>query len=214
MARPDSASQNTEDDKVSPEQVRRGRRMALLLFVIGFGPMALATIMYYTGWMTPTAQSNNGELIQPPAPLAQLQFQGADGDPLADRFGPGLADPEWMMVVVAEDCDSSCENLLYLTRQVNIALGKHANRVNRSAWLGSMSDDLAARWPTEYSSMETLELLDNAEPSWPAGISPGNQPRILVVDPFGNIIMHYGREHTGKQMLKDLKQLLKLSQIG
>jgi hypothetical protein len=62
--------------------------------------------------------------------------------------------------------------------------------------------------------MEKLTLSDNAEPSWPAGVDPVQQPRILVVDPFGNIIMHYGSEHTGKEMLKDLKQLLKLSQIG
>jgi hypothetical protein len=27
-------------------------------------------------------------------------------------------------------------------------------------------------------------------------------------------MMHYGSEHTGKQLLKDLKHLLKLSKIG
>ncbi|WP_191965237.1 hypothetical protein [Marinobacter halotolerans] len=216
MTTAESMNRNNEEDNhnVSPEQVRRGRRMALLLFAIGFGPMVLATIMYYTGWMNPTAQSNNGVLLNPPVPVAELQLQGAGGMPLEDRFGPELEEPEWMMMVVAGDCEAACEDLLYLTRQVNIALGKNANRVNRSAWLGNVSDDLAARWPSEYSSMETLELTDGAEPSWPPGVNPDTQPRILVVDPFGNVIMHYGSEHTGKQMLEDLKQLLKLSQIG
>jgi hypothetical protein len=216
MTTADSMNRNNEEDNpnVSPEQVRRGRRMALLLFAIGFGPMVLATIMYYTGWMNPTALSNNGVLLQPPVPVADLQLQGADGAPLEDRFGPELEEPEWMLMVVADDCGSACEDLLYLTRQVNIALGKNANRVNRSAWLGNVSDDLAARWSSEYSSMETLELTAGAEPSWPPGVNPDTQPRILVVDPFGNIVMHYGSEHTGKQMLEDLKQLLKLSQIG
>jgi len=214
MTTAESMNQNNENNKLSPEQVRRGRRMALLLFAIGFGPMILATVMYYTGWLNPTGHSNHGELIQPPFPVAELQLHGADGSPLAERFGPELVEPEWTMVVVAEDCGAACEDLLYRTRQVNIALGKNATRVNRAAWVGGMSDDLAQRWPEEYSLMEKLTMSDSAAPSWPAGVDPVQQPRILVVDPFGNIVMHYGSEHTGKEMLKDLKQLLKLSQIG
>lgn len=214
MTTAEKIDQNDQEDAVSPEQVRRGRRTALLLFAIGFGPMVFATIMYYTGWLNPTDNSNNGELIQPPAPLGQMQLQGANGKPLADRFGPEAADPEWMMMVVSGNCTADCEDLLYRARQVNIALGKNANRVNRSAWLGSVSDDLAARWGDEYSSMERLSIPSGESPQWPAGVSPAQEPRILLVDPFGNVIMHYGAEHTGKDMLKDLKHLLKLSQIG
>lgn len=207
-------SQNPEQNNLSPEQVRRGRRMALLLFAVGFGPMILATVMYYTGWLNPGGHSNHGELIQPPVPVAELQLQDAEGAPLADRFGPELVEPEWMLVVVAEDCGTACEELIYRARQVNIALGKNASRVNRSAWLGRISDDLAQRWPEEYSAMARLKAAQGAKPSWPANVDPGQAPRILVVDPFGNIVMHYGSEHTGKEMLNDLKHLLKLSQIG
>lgn len=214
MTTAERMDQKDPDDNVSPEQVRRGRRTALLLFAIGFGPMIFATIMYYTGWMNPSGNSNHGELIQPPAPLAQMQFQGASGNPLVDRFGPDDPDAEWMMVVVSDTCASECEELLYLARQVNIALGKNANRVNRSAWLGTVPDNLSARWDDEYSSMEQLSVMEGSAPKWPSGINPEHQPRILLVDPFGNVIMHYGTEHTGKEMLKDLKHLLKLSQIG
>jgi len=207
-------NENNESNKMSPAQVRRGRRMALLLFAVGFGPMILATVMYYTGWMNPTDHSNHGELIQPPFAVSGLEMRGADGSPMADRFGPELEEPEWMMMVVAEDCGDTCEDLLYKTRQVNIALGKNANRVNRSAWLGRMNPGLAKRWPDEYESMEKLGMPASGEPSWPPGVDPAEEPRILLVDPFGNIIMHYGSEHTGKEMLNDLKHLLKLSQIG
>ena len=164
MTTAERMDQKDPDDNVSPEQVRRGRRTALLLFAIGFGPMIFATIMYYTGWLNPAGNSNNGELIQPPAPLAQMQLQGASGNPLVDRFGPDEPDAEWMMVVVSEQCASECEELLYLARQVNIALGKNANRVNRSAWLGTIPDDLSARWSDEYSSMERLSILEGRAP--------------------------------------------------
>ena len=46
----------------TPEQTRRGRRTALLLFAVGFGPMVLATIMFYTGWLNPAGHSNQGQL--------------------------------------------------------------------------------------------------------------------------------------------------------
>lgn len=214
MTTAENMDQNDQQNAMSPEKVRRGRRTALLLFAIGFGPMIFATIMYYTGWFNPAGHSNNGELIQPAAPLGQMHLEGASGEPLTDRFGPEAADPEWMMMVVSGDCTADCEELLYRARQVNIALGKNANRVNRSAWLGSVSVDLSGRWDDEYSSMERLTISGEQSPQWPAGISPDREPRILLVDPFGNIILHYGTEHTGKDMLKDLKHLLKLSQIG
>ncbi|WP_228257368.1 hypothetical protein [Marinobacter sp. NP-4(2019)] len=198
----------------TPEQVRRGRRTALLLFAIGFGPMVFATIMYYTGWLNPAGHTNNGELVQPVLPVTELRLQTADGQPLASRFGPERADAEWMMTVVAGKCTEDCENLLYLARQVNIALGKNADRLSRAAFIADVPSGLEARWADEYSAVERLQRQGDKAPAWPAGVQPDREPRILLVDPFGNVMMHYGNEHTGKDMLKDLKHLLKLSQIG
>lgn len=207
-------SDQEQNDGPTPEQVRRGRRTALLLFALGFGPIIVATIMFYTGWLNPAGHTNNGVLVEPVVPVSTLHLQSATGDPLADRFGPDVVDPNWMMIVTAGECGSQCEKLLYLARQVNIALGKNANRVSRAAVLGSVPPDLQARWPEEYGSMEVLVPSAGTQPAWPAGVDPGSAPRVLLVDPFGNVMMHYGAEHTGKDMLEDLKQLLKLSQIG
>lgn len=203
-----------ETHQPTPEQVRRGRRTAFLLFALGFGPMILATIMYYTGWLNPSGHTNQGQLIDPPQPVASLNLETLSGQPLAERFRAGEADPQWLLVVAAGECGSRCEELLYLARQANIALGKNANRVSRAAVLGSISGDLAARWPTEYRLMERLRPMPGTTPNWPAGINPQQQPRILLVDPFGNLMMHYGPENSGKDILKDLKHLLKLSQVG
>jgi hypothetical protein len=35
-----------------------------------------------------------------------------------------------------------------------------------------------------------------------------------VVDPLGNIMMHYNTDFVGKELLKDLKKLLRTSNIG
>ncbi|HLV77620.1 MAG TPA: hypothetical protein VKY53_06845 [Marinobacter sp.] len=198
----------------TPEQVRRGRRTALLLFAIGFGPMLVATLMFYTGWLNPAGHVNEGRLIQPVSQVQVLNLENRHGVLLAERFGADRADARWLLLVAAERCDQHCERLLYLSRQVNIALGKDAPRVGRAAWLGSVPAALEARWDEDYGLMERLRIRPGAVPVWPDGIEPATEPRILLVDPFGNLMMHYGPEHTGKQMLKDLKHLLKLSQIG
>lgn len=203
-----------QETEPSPEQVRRGRRTAMLLFAVGFGPMIVATIMYYSGWLNPETRSNHGELVDPPVSVAELNLLDADNQPLQARFGPQLQNPRWMMIVTAQNCGDQCEELLYLARQVNIALGKNANRVGRAAWIDTVPPELQSRWQQEYSSMERLRLAPGAEPAWPAAVNPAESPRILVVDPFGNVMMHYGNEHTGKDMLEDLKHLMKLSQIG
>lgn len=214
MTMADRTSNQENSEGPTPEQVRRGRRTAFLLFALGFGPMIVATIMFYTGWLNPAGHTNNGVLIQPVVPVTELNLETASGEPLAERFGPDQPESEWLMLVSAGTCGSQCEELLYLARQVNIALGKNANRVSRAAVLGSVPADLQARWADEYSAMERLVPVSGRTPAWPEGINPDQAPRILLVDPFGNVMMHYGPEHTGKDMLEDLKHLLKLSQIG
>lgn len=209
----DTTAQQQEAEP-TPEQVRRGRRTAMLLFAIGFGPMVFATIMYYTGWLHPESRSNNGVLIDPAVPVAELSLVDSDGQRLQERFGPQLEDSRWLMIVTAETCGEDCEKLLYLARQVNIALGKNANRVGRAAWIDTVPSELQSRWASEYSSMERLSLAPGAEAAWPEGVVPADSPRILLVDPFGNVMMHYGSGNTGKEMLEDLKHLMKLSQIG
>ncbi|MFV8572215.1 hypothetical protein ACNQ6O_13495 [Marinobacter sp. SBS5] len=201
-------------DAPSAEQVRRGRRTAILLFAVGFGPMVLATIMFYTGWLNPAGITNSGELLQPVVSVQTLNLETVSGEPLAERFGVEKVDPQWLMLVAAGNCTEACEKLLYLARQVNIALGKNAPRVSRAAWLGTTPAALEARWNEEYQRMERLQQVPGTTPVWPEGVNPDTEARILLIDPFGNVMMHYGAEHTGKQMLKDLKQLLKLSQIG
>ena len=44
-------SDQEHNEGPTPEQVRRGRRTAFLLFALGFGPMIVATIMFYTRFL-------------------------------------------------------------------------------------------------------------------------------------------------------------------
>lgn len=208
----DSMTDN-DNESVSPERVRRGRRVALLLFAIGFGPMLLATVMYYTGWLNPAGQANHGTLVQPLVPVSQLNLIGADGQRLAERFTAPTANRQWLMLTTAEGCAEACESLLYLSRQVNVALGKDANRVARAAYLTDLTLSRRQQLEGEYEAMELLRR-GGRDPVWPEAINPAAGPRILLVDPQGNVMMQYTPANSGEDMLKDLKRLLKLSQLG
>lgn len=214
MIMADPIPQSDPRDGPTPAQARRGRRTALLLFAIGFGPMLLATLMYCTGWLKPDGYTNRGTLVQPVIPVRDLNLQDMAGAPLAGRFGPGAADPHWLLLVAASHCDTACQELLYLTRQVHIALGKDANRVSRAAVLGQIPEGLSGRWQQEYRLTERLRTDPEQGWNWPEAISPVSAPRVLVIDPLGNIMMQFGPQHSGRDMLEDLKHLLRLSRIG
>lgn len=194
----------------TPEQTRRGRRIAFLLFAVGFGPMIIATIMFYTGWMNPEGRSNNGILVQPPVAVSQFNLVNAEGQPLADRFGPQKEEATWMMLVVSGGiCGDACQQQVYLARQVNTALGKNQDRMQRAAYLEQPPKDLSG-----YPDMPLLQIGNGKSPRWPGNVDIERTPQIYVIDPFGNIMMRYGPGHTGKAMLEDLKHLMKISHIG
>jgi hypothetical protein len=44
--------------------------------------------------------------------------------------------------------------------------------------------------------------------------SPANAHTLFIVDPLGNLMMRHDASHTTKDLLSDLKKLLKLSHIG
>lgn len=39
-------------------------------------------------------------------------------------------------------------------------------------------------------------------------------PGVWVVDPLGNLVLHYGQAYEGKELLTDLRRLLKASRLG
>ncbi|HEV8077623.1 MAG TPA: hypothetical protein VGP45_04470, partial [Marinobacter sp.] len=140
--------------------------------------------------------------------------QPAQGKPLAERFGPSQTSATWLLLVVADNCTEVCQQLLYTTRQTNIALGKYATRVSRGAALTSLPPALAQRWSADFERMEQFTLLPAQAPVWPPGVEPSQSPQLLLIDPLGNIMMRYPAGVAGGDVLDDLKHLLKISRIG
>lgn len=192
--------------------------MLLLLASLFFGPLLLASVWYGHAdrWPLPEQRANHGRLISPPQPLLGVQLQDLQGRPL----GGDALQGRWSLVYPGQPtCDAACENLLYQTRQVRTALGKDTERVQRIYLLASAPHD-PARLEALRGLHPDLLLAVLASPAIVAqfpeadAASLWSGQRLYVVDPLGNLMMRYRATQDPKDILADLKRLLRLSHIG
>lgn len=191
-----------------PANIRRGRRFALLLFGIGLAPFLLATLMYYTGWGIPSGRVNHGSLLQPPVAVAAMGLTRGDGQPLSSLFSDSREQRRWLLLIMAPGCDAGCEHMLFVTHQIQVALGKDAGRLRRALW--------SRQGPVNADGHPGLLKL-RAAPGpalWPGLQGSATGMQLYLVDPHGNVILRYPGDTKGKPVLEDLKRLMKLSRIG
>lgn len=192
--------QQSQGTGASTANSRSNSRIKLLLLMaIAFAPLlvAYATFFYFPE-VIPKGTTNNGELIQPP-------FQ-------AEALAADLAQqPSWTLLHLgASSCPTDCQQALYLSRQVVAGLGKDSDRVARLLLTPTpLAPAFTAFIAKEHPSLQ-VRLLNTS----PLEAISTTRPLILLMDPNGNILLHYNLETAGKPLLEDLKHLLRLSKIG
>lgn len=201
-----------------PEQktVTRSRVQLVLLVALFMVPPVAAWVAWKTlGTEGVEATTNAGVLVAPPRPLQVGGLYLADGAAYADRDLRG----RWTYVVFGgADCDSRCEQQLYLTRQTRIAMNKDVPRIQRLLVLSQMpSGSLAERLASEHEDLRWVVLGEDAGPLLQRFEGDRFKPQgeqYFLVDPLGNLMMYYTLDVPAKGMMKDLQKLLKISQIG
>jgi cytochrome oxidase Cu insertion factor (SCO1/SenC/PrrC family) len=182
------------------------RSKFLLLIGIFVLPVIAAYVSYF-GWR-PSGHTNYGELI-PATPLQQTAGAAHDGT----AFDLAALQGKWVMVHVGPAaCDAGCVQQLYLMRQLRTAQGKEQSRIER-LWV--LTDDAAVD-PQLLGEHEGLHV-------WrPSGAAFAEQfpaardrsAHIYMIDPLGNLMLRFPEQAEPKGIMKDLKLLLKASQIG
>lgn len=189
---------------LSPQQLqqrRKNRKLFIGIFLCFAIPLASAKIILDMGWYNPGV-TNKGELIDPPAELSEQENNQL---------------PEtWRLVfAVAENCDQICENGLYVINQTHLALGRERSRVTPVA---AQQQQQVSNLPelSPDSQMQYLAVTDTYQQL--ADLGPNS---MFIIDPNGFVVMHYvigqDREQAiqkGRDMLDDLKKLLKMSRVG
>ena len=138
-------------------------------------------------------------------------------------------DHQWTLLVThqGDRCGAPCEQKLYLTRQIHLALGKEFPRVRRmlisdrapsdtGMSVAELSDGKPA--PADFSALLASEHGSVAVARMDVAAWPALFPETLtsedvwyLVDPAGWVMMTYDSADSYKDVISDLKFLLKNS---
>ena len=174
--------------------VTKGRIVLLSLIVLFALPAIIAKVVLSQGWYE-TGVTNRGELVEPYTTFEQL----GQTSPLSEKG--------WQLAyVLPSDCQEQCQQQLHLMQQSHIALGKYQERVVPVIWTSKQSESTS-------ETMMVMQMNDSLSEKVQAG-------QMLIVDPLGQLVMAYTPEanedlvQLSKDVLADLRKLLKLSRVG
>jgi len=178
------------------DPVKRGRAKLAALGLFFCAPFALAWLAWWLDW-APGGAANYGELVAPPRPLSAAPLQALRG--------------KWVLVTFdAAACDAYCEKKLYYLRQVRRAQGKNQGRVERLWVITEGAHPRAAL----QEAIEGTRLARDAGLAARFPAAGAVRDHIYLVDPLGNLMMRFPRDPDPSLILKDLRRLLRVSQIG
>jgi len=180
------------------------RVQMLLIASVFFGPLAVATWMYYGGHFQPEGRTNHGALIEPIVNIAE-ELPGSDVATRGDGY--------WVLIYADDSvCAERCRDALYTLRQSQKMLGKEFDRLLRVFLHGESSPD-TVMLADEHAGLialrddQLLALLHNKKPT---ALAAGGY---FLMDPLGNLVMYFVPGIDPSDMVGDIKHLLKLSRI-
>ncbi len=199
----------------------KGRLGLIALAILFLGPMFAAYFSYYGGWR-PGGQVQNGHLVNPVPTLEAMSLYDSAGQALEDD---GLHGPRWTMLYIGSSrCEEVCQNRLYVMRQVWKSLHRRSKRVQGMYVVTDREQQTALESfiEAEHSGLHLAYASPDGTQSRSADWqqifnAPGRAPQgdnIYIIDPLGNWMLYYTPEDDAKGMLKDIKKLLRLSNIG
>ena len=112
----------------------------------------------------------------------------------------------WLLIqLIPNKCNSKCQDNIHMLRQVNSALGKDMDRVQRYI----IFEKNIEKNNVYIKNYPKVIVLDNSENTY--NRLSKMEERIFIADPLGNVILGYKNDFMPKGLLKDIKKLLKFS---
>lgn len=205
--------------KVSAQQLKKQRLELILLFALPVIGILLMTGYYFyvVDQNKEMGTHNKGVLVSPPKPMAELSLMANDK---AFKINDGSG--KWTFIVVGgASCNEACQQQLYLTRQIKEAMGKYKLRIRNVYLMNTLGADdipdeaLADLLADGYDGHQLVTVNDAVFSAWAEQEQPSLQSlpavQFYVVDPAGWLMMYYAPEHNYKQVISDMKFLIKNS---
>ena len=189
----------------------RGRSILLLIALTAVIPFIMA--WYYAQHPELIEKTSNyGTLVVPVQTLPQGTLLA---QPLTDPQRAEEVKGRWVLLQVTQDgCGAVCKDALHRTHQGWLMLNKEMLRVRRVLLVKDAKtavqdaihqDDALVPAGMDPTLLKTLEM---------AVGGPVAEGTIFLVDPLMNVALWYAPSFDPYQLVKDIKHLLKASQIG
>ena len=195
----------------------KNNKIILIIVVIVFAsPLILSWYVFnYTNFLQNRGMSNHGELIVPPRPIVDLSLI----DPIKVDRKESLHG-KWSMVYVTRSCDKLCMDNVYRMRQIHIAMDKHSLRVQKVLLLTEQTASELTEMLVDFRGQQVIntDLIDAYILLEKFRLTTTDNPleagRIYIIDPLGNLMMSFEPDANPRDIMEDLKKLLRASRIG
>jgi len=164
----------------------------------------------------PSKFNNYGDLYSPVRPTPNLVMTGSAGDVEFDSFRR-----QWVFLVVADStCGVVCEENILKMRQLRFMQNNNMTRIRTLFLHKNLPAVQSADLAEKYSPIEAYSAPEPEFDKWIEILKLPNAPaeaqinRMYIIDPAGNLMMSYPATADPNVMKKDIKRLLKTSQIG
>ncbi|EAQ97561.1 hypothetical protein [Congregibacter litoralis] len=168
--------------------------------------------------------SNRGQLVQPPRQATEAGWSDAAGE----QFAMGSS-AKWSLVIPQRgaNCETACERRLYEVRQIHMALGKELGRAQRLLVTDAALEDLTLNvealsdqrpLPDDFATY--VEREQRGMSLWHSGTDGfatmfpeyvEHPDSWYLMDPAGWVMMRYDQSVSYKDVISDLKFLMKNS---
>jgi len=189
-------------------------RVKLLALVgVFLSPFILGWFAFYVFDLRPPS-GNYGMLVEPARKIDWPVLESVDGRRFDDGFGR-----KWTFVLFSGDrCDEQCFSNLFYMRQMRTLLGRDTMRLQNVLITAQPLAEKLRTFLREYPNLIVIE--NNRERGLYSQFAidgfdeVGSSPRIYLIDPDQNLMLHYPAENDQDRVLEDIKKLMKLSHIG
>ena len=176
---------------------------------------------FVAGWMAlyvfeiKPESINYGTLVQPVKIISWPDIRTTKGKAYQGGFGR-----KWTFILFSQDrCAKACRSNLFYMRQIRTLLGRDTDRLqNVLISTGELDDDLNG-FLKDYPDLLVIDNFSDEALLKQFIVDEnladiGSTPKMYLIDPDQNFMMHYPANPDEHRVLEDLRKLMKLSKIG
>ncbi len=197
------------------DQTKKNHRTIIILALMTLIPFSFAWYLTTDPDFRP-GSTNNGKLIIPVVTTERTDFKGVDQfsvDNLKELNG------HWVMLNIIPDaeCLKVCADAIHATKQLRLMLNKDLTRTRRAVIImqGKQRVDYQPWWDEDDRLLKVKVNTALAEQlKRLLGGAEMVEGQLILMDPLGNLMMQYKSGFDPYAVKRDLKKLLRISQIG